>query len=273
MGHRETTVVAAAAAQVLLLVGLRPGTAGLLAGLFYGAGLLGLLAGAMHRAGRSRFGPADLVTLGRAVLVVGVTALVTDGLVDGSTATPVLVGLASVALALDAVDGRVARRTGTASAVGARFDMEVDAFLILVLSVHVAGIVGPWVLAAGLMRYAFVAAGWAWPWLRGSLPPNLAAKTVAAVQGVVLVVACVVGPFAATVLVATALALLSWSFGRDVRRLWSRRAEPVAPPVRMTRVTTRRVAHCVPTRRRGAAHGGVRRTRTGHADVRHEVAR
>ena len=39
---------------------------------------------------------------------------------------------------LDAVDGQVARRTGTVSALGARFDMEVDAFLILVLSVYVA---------------------------------------------------------------------------------------------------------------------------------------
>ena len=36
---------------------------------------------------------------------------------------------------LDAVDGHVARRTGTATAFGARFDMEVDAFLIVVLSV------------------------------------------------------------------------------------------------------------------------------------------
>ena len=49
-----------------------------------------------------------------------------------------LVGLTAVALALDGVDGRVARRTETVTAVGARFDMEVDAFLILVLSVYVA---------------------------------------------------------------------------------------------------------------------------------------
>ncbi len=40
-----------------------------------------------------------------------------------------LVALASAALVLDAVDGQVARRTGTATALGARFDGEVDAFL------------------------------------------------------------------------------------------------------------------------------------------------
>ena len=71
-----------------------------------------------------------------------------------------------MALALDAVDGWVARRTGTVSALGARFDMEVDAFLILVLSGYVAPTLGGWVLAIGLMRYAFVAAGWVLPWLR-----------------------------------------------------------------------------------------------------------
>ena len=49
-----------------------------------------------------------------------------------------LVVLAAVALVLDGVDGQVARRTGTVSALGARFDMEVDAFLMLVLSVYVA---------------------------------------------------------------------------------------------------------------------------------------
>ena len=226
--------VAAASIQLLLLAGLAAafgiGPAGALAGVMYAAGLLGLLAGAMRRAGRRSFGPADQVTLARALLVGGVTALVVDGLVTGMAAAPALVAIAAVALALDAVDGRVARRTGTVSPVGARFDMEVDAFLVLVLSVHAAGIVGPWVLAIGLMRYAFVVAGWMLPWLRGPLPPNYAAKTVAALQGIVLVVASarVLGDVPAAVLVGTALALLGWSFGRDVLRLWraSRPGDP-----------------------------------------------
>jgi hypothetical protein len=100
--------------------------------------------------------------------------------------------------------------------------MEVDAFLVLVLSVHVAGIVGPWALAIGGMRYAFVVAGWLLPWLRGPVPPSYVAKTVAAVQGVVLVVAASqLLPHAITVvLVAVALALLVWSFGRSVHLLW-----------------------------------------------------
>ena len=64
-----------------------------------------------------------------------------------------LVSLATVALVLDAVDGWVARRTRTTGMFGARFDAEVDAFLILVLSVYVARSVGAWVLAIGVARY------------------------------------------------------------------------------------------------------------------------
>jgi phosphatidylglycerophosphate synthase len=250
MGHRQTLMATgeaqagAAGMQLLMLAGLGAafdiGPIGLLAGVVYVAGLLGLLGAAMRRAGRPAFGPADVVTLVRALLVGGVTALVVDSLLTGVTAVVPLIVLAAVALALDAVDGQVARRTGTSSAVGARFDMEVDAFLILVLSVHVAGIVGPWALAIGGMRYAFVAAGWALPWLNGELPVSHAAKAVAALQGVVLVVASapMIGPLPA-LLVAVALVLLCWSFGRSVLLLAQvrhavtsdvPRTRPLAPP-------------------------------------------
>ena len=77
------------------------------------------------------------MTLTRATLAVGVAALVADSF-DQPAPVAMLVTLTVVALALDAVDGWVARRTRTASALGARFDGEVDAFLILVLSVYVA---------------------------------------------------------------------------------------------------------------------------------------
>jgi phosphatidylglycerophosphate synthase len=142
----------------------------------------------MRRSRRQLLGPANQVTLARATLVGGVAALAADS-IQGRVPLGVLVTLASVALALDAVDGQVARRTGTTSALGARFDMEVDAFLILVLSVVVAQSLGGWVLAIGALRYAFVAAAVVLPWLRASLPPRLSRKTVAALQGIVLVVA------------------------------------------------------------------------------------
>jgi phosphatidylglycerophosphate synthase len=171
----------------------------------------------------SSLGPADRVTLVRANLAAVVAALVADS-IERSVSVPALVGLAALALVLDAVDGWMARRTGTASAHGARFDMEVDAFLIFALSIYVARLLGPWVLAIGAARYLFVLAGRVWPWLREPTPPRYWCKVVAAVQGIVLTVAAsglLPRPVIVLVVVA-ALALLTESFGNDVRWLWLR---------------------------------------------------
>ncbi len=101
--------------------------------------------------------------------------------------------------------------------------MEVDAFLLLVLSAYVAQTMGSWVLAIGLMRYSFVVAGWFLPWFRRQLPPRYWRKVVTAVQGIALTIA-VSGllPGIDAVFVAVALALLVESFGRDV--VWLVRA-------------------------------------------------
>jgi phosphatidylglycerophosphate synthase len=209
-------------AQVAVLVVLAAtvglGLAGWLAGLAFGLVTLVLLRGA-------RLGPADRVTLGRATLVGGVTALVAESLTRPEPVA-VLVPLAAAALALDAVDGWVARRTDTVSRLGARFDMEVDAYLILVLSGYVADRLGGWVLAIGLMRYAFAAAGWVVPWLRAELPPRYWRKVVAATQGVVLVLGAsgLLPRPVATAVVAVGLGMLVESFGRDVGWLWRHRA-------------------------------------------------
>ncbi|GAA2278247.1 membrane protein [Streptomyces ruber] len=228
---RETT--AGAGAQLLLLTllcsttGLGP--AGWLTGLAFALGTWTALTRALRRTRPPSFGPANRVTLGRTVLVGGVTALVADSFRAAPPVT-LLVGLTAVALLLDGVDGKVARRTGTTTALGARFDMEVDAFLILVLSVYVSVPLGPWVLLIGLMRYAFVAAARVLPWLNGALPHSMARKTVAAVQGVVLLAAASgrLPYVASAALVAMALGSLVWSFGRDVVGLWRTR-EAAAP--------------------------------------------
>ncbi|MGW7574450.1 CDP-alcohol phosphatidyltransferase family protein [Streptomyces sp. NPDC054765] len=197
------------------------GTAGWLTGCVFAVVTWAVLTVALRRTWTTSFGPANRVTLARTILVGGVTALVADSF-DRRAPVAVLIAFATVALVLDAVDGQVARRTGTATPLGARFDMEVDAFLILVLCVHVAIPLGAWVLSIGLMRYAFVAASWVLPWLRGALPHSMARKTVAALQGIVLVVAGtgILPRASAVTAVAVALGLLVWSFGRDVAWLW-----------------------------------------------------
>jgi phosphatidylglycerophosphate synthase len=202
------------------------GAAGWLTGVGYGLVTCAALTRGLSRARAGALGPADRVTLTRATLVGGVTALTVDSF-DRQVPVGVLVALTVVALVLDAVDGQVARRTRTVSALGARFDMEVDAFLILVLSVYVARPTGGWVLAIGAMRYAFVGASWVLPWMRGALPPRYWRKVVAAIQGVVLVFATadvLPRPLMAAALAAS-LALLVESFGRDVR--WLSRHRPV----------------------------------------------
>jgi phosphatidylglycerophosphate synthase len=183
----------------------------------WGAGLAcGVVIGvAVSRADVEALGPADLVTLTRAALACALAALVTESFLH-EPASATIVGLAVVALATDAVDGRVARSTGTTSRFGARLDGEVDAFLILVLSVYVAAEVQAWVLAA---------AGWIWPWMRAQLPPRYWRKVVTAVQGIALTgaAAAVLPGWLTMVALVAAAALLAESFGRDVVWLWRRR--------------------------------------------------
>ena len=215
-------------AQVLLLdllaVTAGLGVAGWVVGVACAMTMAAVLARGLARGAGGRLGPASWVTLARATLAVGVAALAADSFTR-DTPVALLVTLAAVALALDAVDGRLARRTGTASALGARFDGEVDAFLILALSVYVAPAFGAWVLAIGAARYLFLAGEWLLPWMRAPLPPRRWRKVVAAAQGIVLTVAAAeVLPRGLTqALLLAALAALATSVGECTWWLWRRR--------------------------------------------------
>jgi phosphatidylglycerophosphate synthase len=161
------------------------------------------------------------------VLIAGVAGLVADSFGRPVSVTA-LVTLSTVALVLDAVDGQVARRTGTATPLGARIDGEVDAFLILLLSIAVSQDYGAWVLVIGAARYALLLAGWLIPWLAAPLPPRYWGKVVAAVQGIVLTVAAsgLLDRRAGMIAVAAALLLLAESFGRAVIWLYRTGAGP-----------------------------------------------
>ena len=203
------------------------GVAGWIVGLASGWGATALIVIARMRSDQPTIFPADWVTLTRAVLCAGVA-----GLVAASFGRPVsstaLVTLSAVALALDAVDGQVARRTGTATSLGGRFDGAVDAFLILLLSIVVSQTYGSWVLIIGAAHYALLLAGWLIPWLAAPLPPRYWGKVVAAVQGIVLTIAASGLPDRLTgmIAVAAALLLLAESFGRDVIWLYRTGAGP-----------------------------------------------
>ena len=214
------------------LLGVVSATAGLgvpgwIAGLVTGSAATALLVTARTRSDQPAILPADWVTLTRVLLIAGVAGLVADSFGRPVSITA-LVTLSSIALALDAVDGQVARRTGTATPLGARIDGEVDAFLILLLSIAVSQDYGSWVLVIGAARYALLLAGWLIPWLAAPLPPRYWRKVVAAVQGVVLTVAVsgLVDRRTGMIAVAAALLLLAESFGRDVIWLYRTGAGP-----------------------------------------------
>ena len=224
----QTGPVAGLIAQVLLLTVLA-GTAGLgaagwIVGIACAVTMTAALARGLARRPGDRLGPASWVTLARATLAVGVAALAADSFTHG-TPVALLVTLAAVALVLDAVDGWVARRTAMATALGARFDGEVDAFLILGLSVYVAPACGAWVLAIGAARYLFLAGEWLLPWMSAPLPPRRWRKVAAATQGVVLTVAAagVLSLALTQALLVAALALLTASMGQCTWWLWRRR--------------------------------------------------
>jgi phosphatidylglycerophosphate synthase len=177
------------------------------------------VAGAHHR--YPRFGPANGVTTIRAML-----AAITAGLVAHPSPAVLwpVIGLTALMAALDGLDGWLARATRMDSGYGARFDMETDAAFILVLSALVwqHEKAGAWVLCCGLMRYAFVAAGWVLPWLAEPLRATRRGRLVAVGQllGLGMALAPVVPWPASAAVAGVTLAVLSWSFAIDVAWLW-----------------------------------------------------
>ena len=226
-----------------LLLGLAAAALGAWAGLglrYAGAalGLFGLAAVVLWRGlpwhPYGRFGPANRVTLGRLAAVALFAAVSMEmalrPLPDPARIAWGLTVFATLAAVVDAADGPLARASGLVSAFGARFDMETDALLILVLCVLIVQFdkAGPWVLAAGLMRYAFVAAA-ALPrgqWLNAPLPPSLRRKTVCV--GLIVALITCLGPVipgvVSSALAAAGLAAVAWSFAVDIA--WLARARP-----------------------------------------------
>ena len=174
----------------------------------------------------ARFGSANQITTARALLVALLVCLI------GEPAVPALAASAATAsivvTLLDGVDGWLARRHRIASDFGARFDMEIDALLILALSVLAwqFGKAGAWVVICGGLRYLFVVAGAIWPWLRAPLQPSRRRQTICVVQivALTLVVVPFVPPAVSAPLAAIALAALLYSFLVDTLWLWQREA-------------------------------------------------
>ena len=170
----------------------------------------------------ARYGPANQITTVRAVLVALVASLIGEPRLPAVATWAAGVGV--IVAMLDGLDGWLARRSRMASDFGARFDMEIDALLVLALAVLAWRYdkAGAWVLLSGLLRYLFVAAGWRWRWLQRPLPPSRRRQAICVVQilALILVMLPVVTPPFSTLLAAVALGALCYSFLIDIVWLW-----------------------------------------------------
>jgi phosphatidylglycerophosphate synthase len=167
--------------------------------------------------GHPSFGPANAVTVLRAAITAALAGL----LLAEPIPTLAAAAAGGVALLLDGVDGSLARRSGLSSAFGARFDMEVDAFLVLVLAALVlaTGRAGAWVLGLGGLRYLWVAGGLLVPALGAELPPSRRRRFICVAVIAILVCALVVPAWLSSLLCAAALVGLIYSFGVDLLRV------------------------------------------------------
>jgi len=223
------TCTALAMLAVNLAVFDAPALAGLPALLLFAAGVLFLWLQLPAHYPHARFGSCNGVTLLRA----GLGASLLTPLLSGDAAQAAWGGwavalVALFALSLDGVDGWLARRQGLTSGFGARFDMEIDAALALILALHAFadGMGGIMVLTLGVTRYVFVAASWGLPWMAAPLPDKFGRKVVCVIQIAALIALQVPILESGLALGITwvAVAALMWSFGRDILWLWRHRS-------------------------------------------------
>lgn len=166
-----------------------------------------------HRSARGGLAAANLVTLARLLLVAVLPLLARE--VPLVAIGAITLGL----LALDGVDGRVARARGESSAFGAAFDMETDALTVLVLGLvlHARAGILAWVLIAGDWRYAFALAVAFVPAV-GDCPPSPLYRRICGLLVVALALAFVPWPLVARASAAVGTLLVSWSFVHSIVR-------------------------------------------------------
>lgn len=157
------------------------------------------------------FGAANVVTSARVLLIAGL-GITIDA--RGALAC----ALCSLGIfTLDGVDGWLARRSGRASAFGARYDMETDACFVLILSVgsFQFGRAGAWVLLAGALRYLYVLTLWALRREQAEAPRSRVGRYGFALVVVTFTIGIWPAVGASHALAAVSTFLLTYSFGRS----------------------------------------------------------
>lgn len=165
---------------------------------------------------RGNFGAANVVS----TLRLGMTLWIV--LASTSQAGAWVAGVAVGCLALDGVDGWLARRKGSSGPFGACYDVEIDALLVMALSMalYSRGIAGAWVLAAGLWRYVFVVAPLVLPTPRRESRRTRLGRIAYVAMVFCFVTALFVPQTAGNLLASLGTALISLSFIRSLCELY-----------------------------------------------------
>lgn len=181
--------------------------------LVVGLAMLGLLVVAERKrwTPHGHFGVANAVTTVRAVLLA---------LLPAAAPHPsALIGLSLLVLALDGVDGWLARRYDLASEFGEFLDKETDALFLLLLCGLTAfqNELPIWIVGAGLLRYGFVLTLFLLPTLQTTETRSTAARYVYAFMVGALLLSFLPYPAFYRPVVAVAVTALLVSFGRSLR--------------------------------------------------------
>lgn len=170
----------------------------------------------LHRHSHARFGAGNAVSLLRLVVLCLLVMLLAASRHGGW----LVLTMAILFLLLDGVDGYAARRDGTCSPFGARFDIELDALFVLLACGWLwwAGKAQAWVLLGGMPHYLFLFGRYWWPGCRRSLAPSRRRGTIGMVQAGVLTgcLAPITGPPLTTLALGLALLLVAISFWLDL---------------------------------------------------------
>lgn len=168
-----------------------------------------------------RFGLANTVTSARLLLTFAL--VLRPNVWPGHILALTALGI----LALDRVDGSLARHRDGESRFGARYDMEVDAVFVLALSCALwsRGVAAPWVLLPGLWRYLFVVIPLLVPSRGGEAPRSLLYRSAYSVMVGCFLIALVAPPDIASAVALIGTVVLSASF---LRSFWYRYRPPIA---------------------------------------------
>lgn len=160
------------------------------------------------------FGTANAITAVRIALLVLLPPATSAG-------SAYLIGLSLAILALDGLDGWLARRYTLSSEFGSYFDKETDALFLLLLC-GLATFRGPldvWILGAGLLRYGFVVLLFVLPTPATAESRSTWARYVYGVMITALLACFLPYPGVYRPLIIGATAALLLSFGRSLWRI------------------------------------------------------